>query len=120
MTKRILSSPITAILAFSVIVLIAFTYSPSHSAPKKEDPDLVMREYMLKISRQLGVTCNYCHNIKNFKDESMPTWKISKEHMKVVHLLNTEGFNSSRTPKADCYMCHQGKAKYQYQEPKGI
>lgn len=118
MTKRILSSPWTAFGGFLVVILLGFSYVPSHSSQKKEDPDLAMREYMLKISRQLGVTCNYCHNVKNFKDASLPTWKISKEHMKVVHLLNTEGFTSSRAPKADCYMCHQGKAKYQYQEPK--
>jgi hypothetical protein len=120
MTKRILSSPWTGFFSFLVILLVAFQFSPSHSAPKKEDPDLAMREYMLKISRQLGVTCNHCHNVKNFKDESMPTWKIAKEHMKAVHLLNTEGFTSPRAPRADCYMCHQGKAKYQYTEPKGI
>ncbi len=120
MTKRILSSPWFGFLSFLTIILVSLAYTPSFSAPKKEDPDLATREYMLKISRQLGVTCNYCHNVKNFKDTNLPAWKISKEHMKVVHLLNTEGFTSSKAPKADCYMCHQGKAKYQYTEPKPL
>lgn len=73
-----------------------------------------MREYMLEISRQLGVTCNYCHDVKNFRNESMKTWKISKEHMHIVQLLNTRGF--TKGPKADCYMCHRGKATPDYKE----
>jgi hypothetical protein len=119
MAKHILSSRWTAIFSLLTLIGITLIYSPSYSQ-KKEDPDLAMREYMLKISRQLGVTCNHCHNVKNFKDNKMQNWKTSKEHMKIVHLLNTEGFVSPNAPKADCYMCHQGKAKYQFQEPKGI
>ena len=80
--------------------------------------DLAMREYMLDISKQLGVTCNYCHNVKNYKDESMKTHQVSKQHMRVLHMLNTEGFVGQNSLKVDCFMCHQGKPKFKYQLPR--
>jgi len=80
--------------------------------------DLATRQYMLDISKQIGVTCNYCHNVKNYKDDSMRTHQISKQHMNVVHMLNTEGFVGQNALKVDCFVCHQGKAKFKYKMDK--
>ncbi len=76
----------------------------------ERDPDLVTRQTMIQISKQLGVTCTHCHDPKNFRSQSLPAWKISKDHMRVTQLLNSkDGF--SGTPKVDCFTCHQGVAK---------
>tara|TARA_B100001248_G_scaffold262195_1_gene256657 strand:- start:20239 stop:20595 length:357 start_codon:yes stop_codon:yes gene_type:complete len=93
----------------------------AQSEQKKGQPieaDMAMREYMVDISKQLGVSCNYCHNVNNYKDTSMPTYAISKQHMRIVHMLNTEGFVGKNAMKVDCYMCHQGRAKFKYKMPK--
>ncbi|MGE3974865.1 MAG: photosynthetic reaction center cytochrome c subunit family protein [Bdellovibrionales bacterium] len=82
-----------------------------------KDAELMQRDYMIKISRQLGVTCAYCHNVNNFKDKSMATYKVSAEHIHMVEMLNAKTFAARNGPKADCYMCHKGKAVPDYKEP---
>jgi hypothetical protein len=64
------------------------------------------------------VTCNHCHDVKNFKSDKLETFKISKQHMRVVELLNTKGFTGPKAPRADCFMCHRGKAIPDYKEQK--
>ena len=85
------------------------------------DPDVAMRKWMLEISRQMGVTCTYCHNTKNFKDNSMDTFKVAMNHIEVVEWLNREGFYKDRRgTQATCFMCHRGKAKPDYEEKVGV
>jgi hypothetical protein len=98
-------------------VFITFE-SPEARAPS--DRDQQTRELMVKISRQLGVTCNYCHDVTNFRSAKLPTYKIGKEHLKIVDLLNRQGFKGPKAPKADCYMCHRGKAVPDYKETASL
>ena len=106
-----------------LILGLMLTVLPVFAAKKKSKPampvvnydqELKTREYMIEISRQLGVTCDYCHDVKKFKDSGMKTWKISKDHIRIVALLNTKGFLAG--PKADCYLCHRGKAVPEFHE----
>lgn len=105
--------PVFLLVISAGIHLFSVTAYTQKSISEK---DLAMRDYMLNISRQLGVTCNHCHDVKNFKDDKMTTHQISKQHMRVVHLLNTEGFVGKNALKVDCYMCHRGQAKPKYKE----
>lgn len=75
-----------------------------------------MREQMIVISRQVGVTCTTCHNTDNFKSDKKDSFKIAKEHMKLTQLLIDGGMNGKTGPKADCYMCHRGQLKPDYKE----
>src|ERR1043166_8736279 len=87
-----------------IMPVFAAKKSARKSAPKAEvshDQELKTREYMIEISRQMGVTCNYCHDVKNFRDSSMKTWKVSKEHMRIVDILNHQGFKNG--PVTNCY-----------------
>jgi len=107
-------------LSALMMFVILPVFAANQSLPKsrvKPDEDVKVREYMIEISRQLGVTCNYCHDVKNFRSNSMRTWKLSQEHMRIVELLNTKGFSKLSKVKADCYMCHRGKAIPEYHEP---
>jgi hypothetical protein len=83
--------------------------------PKITDSDLQQREAMIKISRQLGVTCNYCHDVSNFRSDKIPAFKTSQNHMKIVDILNMQGHLGSGV-RADCYLCHRGKAMPEYKE----
>ena len=98
------------ILLLVIIPLMAL----SRGGRKKTDPDFVKREEMLTMSRHLGVTCNYCHNINNFKSKKMKTYKISLDHIRITHLLNSRGFKKHIS--VDCYFCHRGKAIPDYKE----
>lgn len=89
--------------------------SAPHTTPKvKHDQEIRTRDYMIEVSRQLGVTCNYCHDVKNFRNSDMKAWKTGKEHMRIVELLNNQGFKNGT--KADCYLCHRGKAVPDFRE----
>jgi hypothetical protein len=82
------------------------------------DEDMKMRENMLEISRQLGVTCNHCHDVNNLRSDKLTTFKVAKDHIRIVELLNKEGFRGN--PKADCFMCHRGQAKPAYREDTSV
>ena len=108
-----------AAITFSALFLVIFLMTPtsfSQSPAKLKSKEEEVRESMVVISRQLGVTCNACHDTQNFQDDKKIEFKIAKEHMRVVNLLNQEGFRG--TPKVDCYMCHKGQLKPDYREPK--
>jgi hypothetical protein len=81
------------------------------------DPDLVMRESMVVMARQLGVTCTHCHDPNNFKTTSMRTYRVAKDHLRVTQVLNgKQGFGGK--PRVDCYTCHRGEAVPAYREPQ--
>lgn len=114
------------LLAFSTTCLAA-------DAPKKSDSDdepaqlkgakalkaadEALRQQMMVISRQLGVTCTTCHTTKNFASNDKHEFKIAKDHMTITQLLIDHGFDGrDKRPKADCFMCHRGKLKPDYVE----
>jgi len=107
------------IQTFLLCALVVFISKPSQAADTKKfkDTEIAKREFMVKIARQLGVTCNFCHDVNNFKDGSKPTYKVGKEHISVVELINSKGFIRSNSARADCYMCHRGKSIPEYKEP---
>ena len=103
-----------ATLATLLIATGVFAQSPS----KIKADDEFYREYMITVSRQLGVTCATCHNTKNWQDDKKNEFKVAKHHIKLVQLLIDNGMSGENgTPKADCYLCHRGKLKPDYVEP---
>lgn len=106
--------------AVKMTLLITFFYcsfSMAETNPyqaKKNEMWESTRKEMIEISRQLGVACTYCHNVKNYKDDSMKTFKISHDHSEMVKVLNRDF--SKKVPKVDCYMCHRGQAIPDYKE----
>jgi hypothetical protein len=108
---------ILAIALFAPVLLIA-PQSHSQMPSKIKADDQVYREYMVTISRQLGVTCETCHNTANFSSSEKKTFKVAKDHIRITQNLIDNGFDGqSGHPKADCYMCHRGQLKPAYKEP---
>ncbi|WP_413584871.1 hypothetical protein [Bdellovibrio sp. HCB274] len=89
----------------------------ANSVPKFVKSEEKIREEMVTISRELGVTCTECHNVQNFTDGSKKSFKVSKEHMKLTQMLKENGFDGKKGPTATCYMCHRGKLMPDYKEP---
>lgn len=76
-----------------------------------------IREEMVQISRELGVTCSECHNVQNFADATKKSFQISAKHMKLTNLIRANGFDGKNGPIMTCYMCHRGKLIPDYKEP---
>ncbi len=102
-------------------LLLFSTAGKTQSAEIFKKEQEIVRIQMVQLSRELGVTCTECHSSKNFKDGSKATYKIAKDHMKIVEILRNSGFNGKKYPEASCFMCHQGKPKFaskmQHPEP---
>src|SRR4051812_20190773 len=95
--------------AVFIVLLILSPKAYTESAEKMKTNEEIVRQEMIVISRQLGVTCNECHNIQNFASNEKKSFKVSKDHMRIVETLHANGFDGKKGPTASCYMCHQGK-----------
>src|SRR4051812_271711 len=111
---------LTVILALFPAFLI-LSFGPrgySQSAQKLKSQEEIVRDEMIDISRQLNVTCTECHKVDNFKDGSKATFKVAKEHIKIVEVLKNSGFDGKQGPLATCYMCHRGEVRPAFKEKK--
>lgn len=88
----------------------------AQSAQKIKSQDMETREQMQIMSRQLGVTCVECHNLKDFTENKKPNFKTGLAHMKIVELLKQNGMDGKNGPAASCFMCHRGELKPAYKE----
>ncbi|UYL09682.1 photosynthetic reaction center cytochrome c subunit [Bdellovibrio sp. SKB1291214] len=106
-------------LVFILFTTIFFmgSLSVAESVPKFVKNEEKIREEMVTISRELGVTCTECHNVQNFTDDSKKSFKVGKEHMKLTQMLKENGFDGKKGPAATCYMCHRGKLMPDFKEP---
>jgi nitrate/TMAO reductase-like tetraheme cytochrome c subunit len=98
-------------------LFLAGSLTEAESVPKFVKKEEKIREEMVTISRELGVTCTECHNVQNFTDDSKKSFKVGKEHMKLTQMLKENGFDGKKGPAATCYMCHRGKLMPDYKEP---
>lgn len=104
---------------FSLLVLPLFLFNlaaQAQSVTKFVTKEETIREQMITISRELGVTCTECHNVQNFRDDSKKTFKVGKEHMKITQMLKENGFDGKKGPMSTCYMCHRGKLTPDFKE----
>jgi hypothetical protein len=101
-----------------ILILTLSKLSLAQLPSEIKTEDKLMRENMIKMSRQLGTTCNTCHDPANFTSSDKLAYKIAKEHLKITQLLIDVGITGPNGPtKVDCYMCHRGKLKPDWQEP---
>ena len=103
---------------FSIVSMSAFLESTvsAETVKKLKSNEELIRSSMIEISRQLGVTCTECHNMKNLADDSMKSFKIARDHLKAVEALKQNGFDGKKSPEASCFMCHRGQLKYPFFE----
>ena len=105
----------TAVSALGIILFTAL-HAIAQTPSKLKSQEELIREAMVSMSRQLGVTCTSCHNTENFKSDKLDTFKVAREHMKLTQVLIDNGMDGKKSAKADCYMCHRGKLKPDFRE----
>lgn len=102
--------------ALFIIMMILSPKGYTESASKLKTSEEKVRQEMIVMSRQLGVTCSECHNVQNFASDEKKTFKVAKDHMRIVATLRGNGFDGKKGPEASCYMCHQGTLRPEYKE----
>jgi nitrate/TMAO reductase-like tetraheme cytochrome c subunit len=113
----LLSAALTIVLT-AALTAVSGGLAQAQTAAKLKTDEELMREQMVSMSKQLGVTCTSCHNAENFKSDKKIEFKVAKEHMKLTQLLIDAGMNGqNKAPKASCYMCHRGELHPAYQMP---
>ena len=84
-----------------------------------------LKKYMKAISKDLGVKCNFCHNIN---DKSIDTdhKMIAREMMRMQIDLNKQFFNhigdsllAHENTQISCWTCHRGAKNPQLIKPNG-
>lgn len=110
---------LSALVFSEALEVYGSTKNMPQSSTKKLN-DIEMRNWMVQISKELGITCAECHNTKNFKDGSSQNFKVALNHMMILKQIN-DGFKKDwRRPEASCFMCHQGKLRPEYKAPKNL
>lgn len=102
--------------AIFIIMMILSPKGYTESASKIKTSEDKIRQDMIVISRQLGVTCSECHNVQNFTSNEKKSFKVAQDHMRIVETLRGNGFDGKKGPEASCYMCHQGELHPDYKE----
>lgn len=106
------------ILRCVFLVLLVSPWVQAETVTQFVTKEETIRENMIRISRELGVTCAACHNVQNFKADDKKTYQVSKEHMKITQMLKENGWDGKKgNPEATCFMCHRGKLMPDYKEP---
>jgi photosynthetic reaction center cytochrome c subunit len=103
--------------------LIARTSPPQEPAAKKVTAgDAYMNVQVLKdipsdqllpsmryITVALGVSCDYCHEAKDFDSDDKPEKVTARKMMAMMLAINKDNFNGRR--EVTCYTCHHGASK---------
>ena len=105
------------ILSSIILIVSALIEAEAVSVSELITTEETVREQMLTISRELGVTCTECHHVENFKNDDKKNFKIAREHMKLTQLIKDHGFSGNKEPESTCYMCHRGKLHPDFKEP---
>ena len=64
-------------------------------------------QYMAKLNNELGVQCNYCHDLKDYSADQ-PKKTITRDMMRMVEDVNTKYFGKEGDKQVTCWTCHQG------------
>ena len=81
-----------------------------------------MKKYMKSITKDLGIKCNYCHNMDD-KSIDTPKKNIGREMIKLTRYLNELLNNQLQdTTKhktyVTCWTCHYGKVEPAHIRPE--
>ena len=79
--------------------------------PKTMAKDQV-KAVMKRISRDLGVECDHCHDVPDMASDKNEHKKLAREMLRMTAELNAKWINKL-APKAEvtCNTCHRGEAK---------
>lgn len=69
----------------------------------------IMNFMKKSVAKDLGVKCNYCHNIKDYASDEKEHKLVAREMMRMVKDININTMQPLGLHEASCWVCHQGK-----------
>jgi hypothetical protein len=98
---------------------------PKNNQVLEFDSERDLKKYMKSISKDLGVKCNFCHDL-NDKSIDTPHKKIARGMMQMQNNLNNSFFAHlgdsldvhDDIPQISCWTCHRGSKNPQTIKPK--
>jgi hypothetical protein len=124
--NRIVGASFFAVAVVGIASATAWAGGNLQHYPKDMPAEDIRAEMkMIKIS--MGVTCEYCHQMKPKKDFAVDneTKKTARTMLDMVDKIQDKlftkdflGLKDKKTPKATCFMCHKGKEKPEYKPAK--
>lgn len=66
-------------------------------------------KYMKKtVTKELGVKCNFCHNIRDYSSDENEHKIVAREMMKMVMNINQNTMKPLGMHEVSCWVCHRG------------
>lgn len=79
-----------------------------------------------KVAKSLGVKCTFCHNMKDYSDDSNSHKKVAREMIRMLMGINKHMVSIAEVaqkadvkgweeiPVVECWACHRGNTKPEY------
>ncbi len=73
---------------------------------KKAD---IMKYMKNTVTKELGVKCKYCHNLKDFSSDENEKKVAAREMMSMVMYINKNTMKPMKLHEVTCWVCHRGQ-----------
>jgi hypothetical protein len=77
----------------------------------KTETEKQIKVHMEKMSKEIGVKCTFCHNVKDYTSEEKPMKDFVRHKMQMVEWLNAKYRPKTAAWEYSCYTCHRGQVK---------
>lgn len=99
------------------IVLISIVFANDEKMSELENVQVLpytkkadIMKYMKKtVSKELGVKCNFCHNIREYSSDEIEHKLVAREMMRMVLNINENTFKPMKRDEISCWVCHRGQ-----------
>ena len=108
---------ITIIISLLFIGLLGAGNAPENLKVLKFESNREVIKLMKSISKDLGVKCKFCHDMRD-KAKDTPHKEISRKFMLLVEQVNSDIMNWDKAPQITCWTCHRGKTHPETTRPK--
>ncbi len=93
-----------------VLIFVGFAgagKTPENLKVLKFETNREVVKYMKSISKDLGVKCKFCHDMKN-KAKDTHHKETARKFMQLVNQVNSDILTWEEAPQISCWTCHRG------------
>ncbi len=102
-----------------MIVLCFLSFIIAQDKPKSELKNVTVLPYTKKseimkymkktVTKELGVKCNFCHEIGDYSSDKNAHKLVAREMMRMVMSINEKTMKPLKMHEVSCWVCHQGQ-----------
>ena len=100
-----------------IVSLVSGGNKPKNLQVLKFERKKDVTKFMKSVAKDLGVECDYCHDMKN-KAKDTPKKETARKFFKLVDYINTEILIWEDAPEVTCWSCHGGKINPEVARPE--